>query len=102
LVDGKIVDIDVAREIAERLGVGLEVRDMKFSALIEAVKRDDVDIVIADMAITPERKKQVLFSIPYQVDYSVVIVRGGANIRYRRPQGQDRGRAGGHRAGVLG
>jgi hypothetical protein len=28
--DGKIVGIDVARKIAERLGVGLEVRDMKF------------------------------------------------------------------------
>jgi polar amino acid transport system substrate-binding protein len=37
---------------------------MKSSALIEAVKRGDVDIVIADMAITPEREKQVLFSIP--------------------------------------
>ncbi len=54
---------------------------MKFSALIEAVKRGDVDIVIADMAITPEREKQVLFSIPYQVDSSVVIARRGANIR---------------------
>jgi ABC-type amino acid transport substrate-binding protein len=27
--DGKIVGIDVARKIAERLGVGLEVQDMK-------------------------------------------------------------------------
>jgi ABC-type amino acid transport substrate-binding protein len=81
--DGKIVgiDVDIARKIAERLGVDLEVRDMKFSALIEAVKRGDVDIVIADMAITPEREKQVLFSIPYQVDSSVVIARRGANIR---------------------
>jgi polar amino acid transport system substrate-binding protein len=62
--DGKIVGIDIARKIAERLGVDLEVRDMKFSALIEAVKRGYVDIVIADTAITPEREKQVLFSIP--------------------------------------
>jgi len=30
---------------------------MKFSAPIEAVKRGYVDIVIADMAITPEREK---------------------------------------------
>ncbi len=79
--DGKMVGIDIARKIAERLGVGLEVRDMKFSALIEAVKRGDVDIVIADMAIMPEREKRVLFSIPYQVDSSVVIARRGANIR---------------------
>ena len=81
--NGKVVgiDIDIAGKIAERLGVGLGVRDMKFSALIEAVKRGDVDIVIADMSITPNREKQVLFSIPYQADSSVVIARRGLQIK---------------------
>jgi len=81
--NGKIVgiDIDIARKIAEKLGVDLEVRDMKFSALIEAVKRGDIDIVIADMSITPEREKQVLFSIPYQADSSVVIAKRGSQIK---------------------
>jgi polar amino acid transport system substrate-binding protein len=81
--NGKVVgiDIDIARGIAERLGVSLEVRDMKFSALIEAVKRGDVDIVIADMSITPDRERQVLFSIPYQADSSVVIARRGSQIK---------------------
>ncbi|MEM3995576.1 MAG: ABC transporter substrate-binding protein, partial [Pyrobaculum sp.] len=74
------IDVDIARKVAESLGVRLEVRDMKFSALIEAVRRGDVDIVLADMAITPEREAQVLFSIPYQVDSSVVIVRKGAAV----------------------
>ncbi|WP_148682433.1 ABC transporter substrate-binding protein [Pyrobaculum neutrophilum] len=79
---GRIVgiDIDIARRIADSLGVQLEIRDMKFSALIEAVKRGDVDMVIADMAVTPERERQVLFSIPYQVDTSVVIVRRGEAV----------------------
>ncbi|MGC9050143.1 ABC transporter substrate-binding protein [Pyrobaculum sp.] len=75
------IDVDIARRIAQSLGVELEVRDMKFSALIEAVKRGDVDVVLADMAITPDRERQVLFSIPYQVDSSVVIARRGAPIR---------------------
>mgnify|MGYP001770628502 CR=1 FL=1 len=80
---GKVVgiDIDIAKKIADSLGVGLEVRDMKFSALIEAVKRGDVDVVLADMAITPERETQVLFSIPYQVDSSVVIAKRGSSVR---------------------
>jgi ABC-type amino acid transport substrate-binding protein len=77
--DGKIVGIDIARKIAERLGVDLEVQDMKFSALIEAVKRDNVDIVIADMAITPEREKQVLFS--YRIKWTPPSSEEGANIR---------------------
>ncbi|AAL64564.1 ABC transporter substrate-binding protein [Pyrobaculum aerophilum] len=75
------IDIDIAKKIAQSLGVRLEVRDMKFSALIEAVRRGDVDIVLADMAITPDREKQVLFSIPYQVDSSVVIAKRGARIQ---------------------
>jgi amino acid ABC transporter substrate-binding protein, PAAT family (TC 3.A.1.3.-) len=81
--EGKVVgiDIDLAKRIAERLGVELEIRDMKFSALIEAAKRGDVDIVIADMAITPDRERQVLFSIPYQVDSSVVVARRGSQIK---------------------
>lgn len=80
---GKVVgiDIDIARRIADSLGVQLEIRDMKFSALIEAVRKGDVDFVIADMAITPEREKQVLFSIPYQVDSSTVVVKKGTQIR---------------------
>jgi ABC-type amino acid transport substrate-binding protein len=75
--DGKMVGIDIARKIAERLGVDLEVRDMKFSALIEAVKRGYVDIVIANMTITSEREKSS--TLLYTVDSSVV--RRAANIR---------------------
>ena len=33
------------------------------------------------MSITPDREKQVLFSIPYQADSSVVIARKGSQIK---------------------
>jgi ABC-type amino acid transport substrate-binding protein len=59
------IDIEIAKRIAQELGVKLEVRDMKFAALIEAVKNGQVDIVLADMTPTAERSKQVDFSIPY-------------------------------------
>ncbi len=65
--DGNIVgiDIEIAKRIAQELGVKLEVKDMKFAALIEAVRNGLVDIVLADMTPTAERGKQVDFSIPY-------------------------------------
>lgn len=59
------IDIEIAKRIAQELGVKLEVKDMKFAALIEAVKNGQVDIVLADMTPTAERGKQVDFSIPY-------------------------------------
>jgi len=59
------IDVEIARRIAQALGVRLEVRDMKFAALIEAVKNGQVDIVLADMTPTAERETIVDFSIPY-------------------------------------
>ncbi|RLF20046.1 MAG: amino acid ABC transporter substrate-binding protein [Thermoprotei archaeon] len=59
------IDIEIAKRIAAELGVELEIKDMKFAALIEALKNGLVDIVIADMTPTPEREQVVDFSIPY-------------------------------------
>ena len=59
------IDIRIAQKIAEKLGVDLEIKDMKFAALIEALKTGMVDMVIADMTPTAEREKVVDFSVPY-------------------------------------
>lgn len=69
IVDGKdtIVgfDIDVAKAIADALGVELEIKDMGFSGLLAALQSGTVDIVLAGMQATEERKASVDFSIPY-------------------------------------
>ena len=74
------IDIEIAKRIAQELGVKLEVRDMKFAALIEAVKNGQVDIVLADMTPTAERGKVVDFSIPYYFSKgnAVVTLKGKA------------------------
>ncbi len=74
--DGKFagIDIELAKKIAEALGVDLEIKDMKFAALFEAVQRGDVDIVIADVAMKPERLQAVDFTIPYRCEGGKAIV----------------------------
>ncbi len=74
--DGKFagIDIEIAKKIAENLGVKLAVKDMKFAALFEAVQRGDVDIVIADVAMKPERLKVIDFSIPYRCESGKAII----------------------------
>jgi len=64
---GNIVglDIDIANEIANKLGVKLVVKDLGFDALIPALQGKQVDLVIAGMTITEERAKVVDFSVPY-------------------------------------
>ncbi len=65
--DDKIVgfDIDIAKAVADELGVELEIKDIAFDGLIPGLKTKKFDMVIAAMTITEERKKAVNFSKPY-------------------------------------
>ncbi len=65
--DGEVTgfDIDVAKEIATRLGRALEVKDMEFSSLIPALQSGQIDLVMAGMTATAERKKNVRFTETY-------------------------------------
>lgn len=68
-VDGSLevvgFDIDIAREIANDLGVELEIRDMDFDGLLAALVAGNIDFIVAGMVPTEERKESVDFSIPY-------------------------------------
>ena len=74
------VDVDVAQEIANDLGVELKVVDMNFDLLIDAVKNDKGDFVAAGMTITPEREEQVNFSIEYVQSAQYVLVPQGSTV----------------------
>jgi len=66
-------DIDIAKEIAKALGVQLEVRDMRFAGLLEAVRNGDVDLALSAITWTSERERVLEFSMPYYLE-SVVVV----------------------------
>lgn len=73
----KIVGFDIAvgQEIAKDLGVPLEIKDMKFDGLLAALDSGNVDMVIAGMSPTEERKKSVDFSEVYYRGEQGVMVR---------------------------
>lgn len=60
MVDGKdtIVgyDIEIAKYIAEKLGVELEIRDMEFNNLLGGLSTGMLDMVIAGMVAEPDRE----------------------------------------------
>ena len=59
-----------------------------------------VDLIVATFGITPERAKQVMFSIPYSAIENVVFAPQGQEDRQpRRPEGPARRRAARHGAG---
>ena len=58
-------DIDVSQEIADQLGVELEVINMKFDGLITSVQNGEFDMALAGFNPTPERREIVGFSDTY-------------------------------------
>ena len=70
-------DMWLAQQIADSLGVELEVVDMSFDGIIPAVKSGQVDIGIAAFTKTPERAEEIDFSDLYEKSAQLLIVKAG-------------------------
>ncbi len=68
------IDIEIAVEIAKNAGKELEIADMEFDGLIAAVSTGKVDMAVAGMTVTEERKQSVDFSDTYYVASQVIVV----------------------------
>ncbi|TMR95744.1 transporter substrate-binding domain-containing protein [Nonomuraea basaltis] len=75
-------DVDVAHELARRLGIGqVEFVPSNFQNFIAGVQAGRFDAVISGQTITEERKKQVDFSRPYEVNgISIFVAKDSAAI----------------------
>lgn len=58
-------EIDVAKKLAEDLGVKVEFVPTKWSGIIPALQTGKFDVIIGGMGIRPERNFKVNFTIPY-------------------------------------
>ncbi len=59
-------EIDVAKKLAEDMGVKIEFVPTAWSGIIPALLTGKFDVVIGGMGITPERNLKVNFSMPYE------------------------------------
>ncbi len=84
-VDGKNqpdgYDADVARLLAKDLGVKLKLVPVTGPNRIPFLLTNKVDMLVASLAITPERAKQVQFSQPYSAAGIVLFGSKKANIK---------------------
>jgi polar amino acid transport system substrate-binding protein len=58
-------DVDLSRELAERMGVSLEIVVKDWSLIIDGLLAGEYDGILGSMAVTAERSERVNFSIPY-------------------------------------
>ncbi|MCX7771061.1 MAG: ABC transporter substrate-binding protein, partial [Proteobacteria bacterium] len=68
-------EIDLAEAIAKELGVKVKYVQNAWDSLIPSLERGDYDVAVNGIEITEERKKRVLFSIPYYVYSEQLVVR---------------------------
>jgi ABC-type amino acid transport substrate-binding protein len=74
------IDAEVAAAIADKLGKTLVIEDMAFDSIIVAIQTGKIDMGMAGMTVTDERKESVNFTTTYATGVQVVIVREGSKI----------------------
>ena len=87
-MDANIVGCDmyIAQQIADELGVGLEIVDMAFDGIIPAVQSGQVDLGIAAFTNTPERAEVIDFSDVYEESLQYLVVAAGNEDVYTTPE----------------
>lgn len=78
---GEIVgfDIDLAKEVANRMGVELEIKPIEWSSSILSLNKGDIDVLWNGLTINETRKEQINFSKPYLNNRLVIVKPKGRN-----------------------
>ena len=77
-------DADVAKKLAQDLGVKVNIVGVTGPNRIPYLLTNKVDMLIASLAITPERAKQVQFSHPYSA--AQIVVFGGKDAKITKAE----------------
>lgn len=71
-------DVQVAKKIADSLGKELEIYSYEWDSLIPGVQSGKLDMIIAGMSPTSERREKIDFSDNYYTSNLVVVTKKGA------------------------
>jgi polar amino acid transport system substrate-binding protein len=80
---GQVVgfDIDLIKEIAKRLGVGIEMVQVTAKTRIPLLESGKIDVVAAVLTHSRERDRVIDFSISYLLDGQRLLVKKGSGIK---------------------
>lgn len=68
-------EVEVAREVANRLGLEAEFTELGFDEMLTSVNTGQLDMAANDIEITEERQEEFAFSTPIKYSYGVAVVR---------------------------
>ena len=70
-------DIEIAKRVAEELGLELKVKKMEWDGLLPALQTNVIDAIIAGMSPTAERKESIDFTSNYYTSKFVIVTKAG-------------------------
>ena len=73
-------DVQVAQKIADAMGKKLEIYSYEWDSLIPAVTSGTIDLIIAGMSPTEDRKEVIDFTTPYYRSNLVIVTREDSAI----------------------
>ncbi|WP_053367058.1 transporter substrate-binding domain-containing protein [Bacillus sp. FJAT-27245] len=74
-------DVDLAKALASKLGYDVQVKDMDFNGLVQALKSGQADFVLAGMTPTEDRKKNVDFTDIYYTASHMIVTKKDSGIK---------------------
>ena len=82
--NGNIVglDIDLAKEVARRMGVTFEFKPIDWNNKEIELNSGHIDIIWNGLDITPERQRHILYSKPYMDNRQILLVKLGTDLNF--------------------
>jgi ABC-type amino acid transport substrate-binding protein len=68
------IDMEIAKHIADTLGLELVIMDMEFEAVVTSVGKNGVDVAMAGLTVNETRKKSVNFTTSYYNAAQMLVV----------------------------
>ena len=73
-------DIDLAKEVTKRMGVELVLQPISWDAKELELGGGNIDCIWSGLTITPERKEQMTFTMPYLANEQIMVVMADSGI----------------------
>jgi len=73
-------DVDLAKEVAKRMGVELVLQPIDWTAKEQELNTGKIDCIWNGFTITEERKQNLLFTPPYLRNAQVIVVKGDSPV----------------------
>jgi len=75
--DGELIglDVDLATALADAMDLELVLVERPFAELLTRLERDEFDVVISSLTITPARNARVAFAGPYLISGATLLTR---------------------------